>query len=232
MDEATGQRRGRGRPREVVRRPPGEGTPLAQRPQDYPATTRAILEAAQRVLLKNGTAGLTLIAVAREAHVDVTTVSYHFGTRHGLLEALLDLLYSDPVADFAEQAASLPERTDRWAAYIAAVRRICQDREASRSYFEITTLALRDEVLRTRLARLNTWTIDVFGEALYGTANLDARNRALGEFVFAAVDGIELHHAISPDDYPLDEVLTLLEHLVLRTLDGFQDEPSAGDGEI
>ncbi|WP_370088310.1 TetR/AcrR family transcriptional regulator [Streptacidiphilus sp. MAP12-16] len=213
MDENSDRRRGRGRPREVVRRPPGQGSPLDQRPKDYPPTTRAILQAAHRVLLKHGTAGLTLVAVAREAHVDVTTVSYHFGTRNGLIEALMDLLYADPVADFADQASALTAQDDRWAAYIATVRRICQDREASRAYFEIAALALRDDALRTRLARLNTWTITEFAHALSGTTTLDPHTRALGELIFAAVDGIELHHAIAPDDYPLDHVLSLLHDL-------------------
>ncbi|WP_370147118.1 TetR/AcrR family transcriptional regulator [Streptacidiphilus sp. EB129] len=226
MDETPGQRRGRGRPREVVRRPSGEGAPLAQRPKDYPATTRAILEAAHRVLLKGGTAGLTLVAVAREAHVDVTTVSYHFGTRLGLIEALMDVLYSDTIADFADRAAGLPEQADRWDAYISTVERICEDREASRAYFEIATLALRDEALRTRLARLNTWTISAFTEALHGTTDLDTPSRALAELVFAAVDGIELHHAIAQDDYPLDEVLALLERLVLQALHRPQPDPT------
>src|SRR5262245_47776015 len=101
MDEHQARRRGRGRPREVMRRGPGEGLPQGHRPADDPSTTRAILDAAHRVLLRAGTKGLTLVVVAREAHVDVTTVSHHFGSRHGLIEALMDRLYADPSADFA-----------------------------------------------------------------------------------------------------------------------------------
>lgn len=150
--------------------------------------------------------------------MDVTTVSYHFGTRTGLIEVLMDLLYSDTFADFADQASSLPDQADRWNAYLASVARICQDHEASRAYFEIAALALRDEALRTRLARLNNWTVTAFSEALHGVGDLDAPSRALGELVFAAVDGIELHHAIAQNEYPFDEVLALLEYLVLQAL--------------
>ncbi|WP_328842768.1 TetR/AcrR family transcriptional regulator [Streptomyces sp. NBC_00258] len=221
MDEVSPSseptKRGRGRPREVVRRPSGQGSPLQQRREDYPGTTRAILEAAHRVLLRHGTGGLTLVAVAREAHVDVTTVSYHFGTRHGLIENLMDLLYSDTVADLAENVSHLDSGYDRWHAYMATVSRMCQDREAARAYFDITALALRDDALRIRLARLNVWTIGAFAQLLQAPDLPDLSDdqvKVLGELIFAAVDGINLHHALAGSDYPLDDVLTLLERVI------------------
>ncbi|MEV6343803.1 TetR/AcrR family transcriptional regulator [Actinoplanes sp. NPDC051851] len=206
MDEQPAPRRGRGRPREVIRRAPGDGKPLGHRPGDDPPTTRAILDAAHRVLLRAGTKGLTLVAVAREAHVDVTTVSYHFGTRHGLIEALMDRLYATPSADFAEAAAAMTGPRERWHAYLEQVRRMYADGDDTGAYFEIAVLALRDPALRARLARLNTGTVRVFSEAIGG--DLD---RARAELIFAAVDGIELHRAIAGDDYPTEAVLRLLE---------------------
>ncbi|MER6127215.1 TetR/AcrR family transcriptional regulator [Streptomyces sp. NPDC001795] len=125
-----------------------------------------ILDAAHRVLVRSGTKGLTLVAVAREAHVDVITVSYHFGTRHGLIEALMDRLYSEPIADFADNAQHLPDPQQRWHAHLQSVRRMYQDRDATLAYFEIAALALRDPALRLRLARLNDWTVDAFTEAI------------------------------------------------------------------
>ncbi len=208
-----GERSGRGRPREVIRRPPGQGTPLEYRPADYPATTRAVLDAAHRVLLREGTKGLTLVGVAREAHVDVTTVSYHFGTRHGLIEALMDRLYAEPAADFAEAAGHLADPPARWRAYLQSVRRMYADHDATRAYFDIAALALRDPALRRRLAALNNWTIASFTDAM--GVPPDPAVPALAELVYAAVDGIELHYALAGDDYPLDQVIQLLEKLVL-----------------
>jgi len=43
--------------------------------------------------------------------------------------------------------------------------------------------------------------------------------------VFAAIDGIGLHHALAGDDYPLAEVLDGLETLMLQAL----QDPSAPD---
>ncbi|GCD93138.1 TetR/AcrR family transcriptional regulator [Embleya hyalina] len=224
MDTSPGTpqpRRGRGRPREVVRRAPGEGTPLDRRPADSPRTTAAILDAAHRVLLRAGTAGLTLVAVAREAHVDVTTVSYHFGTRHGLIEALMDRLYQEQVADFAAEARELRPGRERRQAYLDGVGRMCQDGDATRAYFAIAVLGLHDDALRARLAKLNAWTVRAFADTIHGDAATPERPmpdperlRVIGEFVYAAVDGIELHHALGDHTYPLHDLLAILDDVV------------------
>jgi AcrR family transcriptional regulator len=192
--------------------------PLGYRRADEQPTTRAILDAAHRVLLRSGTKGLTLVAVAREAHVDVTTVSYHFGTRLGLIQALVDRLYTDESADFADAAAGLPEAEDRWRAYLRHVRSMYANREATVAYFDIAALALRDPALGARLARLNAGTIRAFDEAIGGSATDESR--PLAELVFAAIDGIELHRALATDDYPVDAVLELLEQLVIAAMSG------------
>ncbi|MFD7134333.1 TetR/AcrR family transcriptional regulator [Streptomyces sp. NPDC059894] len=194
-----------------------------------PPTTRAILAAPHRVLLRDGTKGLTLVAVAREAHVDVTTVSYHFGTRHGLIEALMDRLYAGPTSEFAARVADLPDIGDRFHAYFDGVRSMYADRDATQAYFEIAVMALRDPALRSRLAQLNKWIINEFGTAIEADPQMFDRVRA--ELTFAAVDGIELHRALAGDDYSADEVLDLLERLLRTTLPGgVADVRSAEEG--
>lgn len=216
--------RSRGRPSEVVQRHPGEGLPIGLRPADLQPTSRAILEAAQHLLVTDGMRSVTLAAVAREAHVDVTTVSYHFTTREGLIEALMDSLYATPVADLVETARELPDVKDRWHAYLVAVRAMYGLPESAQTipadtqaYFEIATYALRKSSLRARLARLQEWKLQAFLDEF---AALELPSiAALGELIFAAIDGIELHRAIAGADYPIDDVLTMLERLVLRELD-------------
>ncbi|WP_439681454.1 hypothetical protein [Embleya sp. MST-111070] len=162
------------------------------------------------MLLRAGTAGLTLVAVAREAHVDVTTVSYHLGTRHGLIEALMDRLYQEQAADFAAKARELRSGRERRRAYLDGVVRMCQDGDATRAYFAIAVLGFHDDALRARLAKLNAWTVRAFADTVHGDAASGERPmpdperlRVIGEFVHAAVDGIELHHALGDGTYPL-----------------------------
>ncbi|GAA2615530.1 TetR/AcrR family transcriptional regulator [Paractinoplanes durhamensis] len=185
----------RGRSREVAGRSPGE------------SAERTILAAAHRLLLRAGTKGLSLTAVAKEARVDVSAVTGRFGSRQGLIEALMDELYADPAAGLAEVTASLPSLDERWRAYLSQVRRNHADHEATEAYFDLVAVALRDPALRARLGRHNKAAARTFGEVL-GTDSA-----ALAELLVAAVDGIELHRALAGDDYPAEEVLSLLERM-------------------
>lgn len=216
--------RNRGRPPEVVQRQVGQGLPLGLRPGDLQPTSRAILQAAQHLLVTGGIKSVTLAGVAREAHVDVTTVSYHFATREGLIEALMDSLYATPVADLVDTAKELPDVKDRWHAYLVAVRAMYGLPQSAQTippdtqaYFEIATYSLRKASLRARLARLQEWKLQAFLDE-FAALGLPAI-AALGELIFAAIDGIELHRAIAGEDYPIDEVLTVLERLVRSELD-------------
>jgi AcrR family transcriptional regulator len=79
--EATARRRaGRTRP---VPRPSSGATPY-----HHGALREALLEAAERVLERDGLAGLTLRAVAREAGVSHAAPAHHFGDLTGLVSEL------------------------------------------------------------------------------------------------------------------------------------------------
>jgi AcrR family transcriptional regulator len=184
----------RGRSREVAR----------------PSNDReAILDAAHQVLLRTGAKGLKLDAVAREARLDVSTVVKHFGSRHRLIEELMDRLYAAPAAGLAADTARLPSVEERWRAYLKQVRRMHDDREATEAYFDLATVALRDPSLRARLGRLNARTVRGFREVI------GAGDDAMAELILAAVDGIELRRALAGDDYPIDAVLGLLDRVAL-----------------
>ena len=219
-------RRGRGRPREVVRRSAGKGLPLTHGLADYQPTTRSILDAAYRLVLRDGAKNLTLVAVAREAHVDVTTVSYHFGTRVGLIEGLMDVLYRAPVAAFAEGLGRLSTTKERVDAYFACVRLMTADRDSSRVYFEISTLALRDDALRARLRQFNRWVVEAFMGGIHEETTTPEQQLA-STLTWAVVDGIDLHHAIGGGDYPAEEVLQLFERLITPMLADERATPSS-----
>jgi AcrR family transcriptional regulator len=222
--EPGAEKRGRGRPREVVRRDPGTAAPLGTTLADLQPTTRAILEAARDIVLRLGMHALTLRRVAEEAHVDVTTVTYHFRTRSGLLEALVYAVYAEPVAAFAAEIETCATPDERAQAFFRTLRREFADAQGGAVYAAILAEALRDEGLRARLAALNAWTIRAFAEAVYG-ADADAlladpRAHAAMQLLAAAVDGVEAHHHIDPDGFDLEAVLDLLEELLPLPRDG------------
>lgn len=85
----------------------------------------ALLEAAGRVLQREGATRLTLDAVAEEAGVSKGGVMYHFPTKSALVEALLRGLMETIESDAAALAAAEPPSRGRWArAFIKAATRL------------------------------------------------------------------------------------------------------------
>ena len=213
--------RGRGRPREVERRPAGEGLPY-ERPLDtLPVTAQAVLAASHGILIEQGVSGLTLEAVARAAHVDVSTVYYHFGGKPGLLEALVDSLAHDALTSFAREAMKAHTMEGRLRAYVKAIHGLLRESDGNngRAYFALMPHAYRDPSLRRRIAVLNQWHVATSLAIIVGdradSAELTRSAQAIAHLVFAAVDGIELHYDMDPAGYPLDQVFDVLQRVVL-----------------
>jgi AcrR family transcriptional regulator len=83
------------------------------RPRGTTSTRADILEVARRRFLAEGYDGVTLRSIAQDAGVDVALVSYHFGSKKGLLGAAMSLP-ANPAELLAREVAgplnSLPER--------------------------------------------------------------------------------------------------------------------------
>ena len=96
-------------------------------PYHHGALRDALLEAAERVLERDGLAGLTLRAVAREAGVSHAAPTHHFGDLTGLVSELAAIGFRQfnaaMVAAGAEGGPSLPEKAlARARAYVAYAR--------------------------------------------------------------------------------------------------------------
>jgi AcrR family transcriptional regulator len=72
--------------------PRRHGRPRATDPAE---TKQRILDAAQEIVLEYGERGLTIRDVARAAGVSVSVVHHHFESREGLLDACIEIAYSE-----------------------------------------------------------------------------------------------------------------------------------------
>lgn len=232
------EKRGRGRPREVARPLAGSGLPLHVRLADMSHTSQAILAAARDVAIRRGVAGFTLRAVADEAHVDLSTVKYHFESKAGLLEALLDSLYRDDVARFVALVDELEGPEARLEAYFRmAEHDLTEGRDRMRLYYELECQALRDPLLARRFAAHNRWLVEalltsVLGPEATAAQLADPACAAFWAFLAAVIDGASLHNEFDPEHYPLRAVFGLLREMALsrvRDIDGAQ-APQRGGG--
>lgn len=121
------------------------------REQQANATRRSIAAAAERLLIANGYAGMTIDAIAREARVAPQTVYAVFGSKRGILAALLDrAIYEDDFVDLVERAH------DRGSAYEALRFSVSLVRRFYESEGEVYSLLRGAGVLDPELARLET----------------------------------------------------------------------------
>ena len=238
MDEAPG-RRPRGRPKTPrVTERPAPGLSIEDPLASLPASAGSILAAARAVLRQRGFEGLTIEAVANEANVSRTLIPYHFGSRAGLVEILIDSLFHDLAVDVwrlrssggtdaapgggAAGPESASGRLDR---YLELIRREGHDVPGQRDFFELIVLALRDPTLSKRVAELfaeyRELDLDMAGVAADGGSAW--RRPAVGAVLQAIADGLALQAALDPA-FDLDAAVAAAGELLRPALG---DSPTA-----
>jgi AcrR family transcriptional regulator len=164
------------------------------------ATEEAFLDAAERLLVSVGHAGITTRSVAQEAGVNHGLVHYYFGSMENLLARVLErftdrliarqrAMYADPGTPFAE----------KWR---AAMRYLDADREYQKVWYELQALAWNRPELRERVAHVDAEWRAVLTDAFAGP-----RERY----------GIEM-----PLDALVSLVITFNEGIILERLSGVE----------
>ena len=107
-------------------------------------TAERIIKAARRILVKKGYPSLTMQAIEKESGVNRALVSYYFGSKAGLVQALVETLFEDPAFGYSDEVGQAPEGERRRQALFAWLRRIVQDRRSGRMLYELLPHFVRD----------------------------------------------------------------------------------------
>lgn len=122
----------------------------------------ALLDAAERLLLDVGGAGITTRRVAEEAGVNHGLVHYYFDSVENLLVRVLERFTNALIArQRALYAADMPF-IEKWR---AAMRHLEQDRPYQKVWFELQALAWNRPQLRARIVGVNDAWRAVLAEA-------------------------------------------------------------------
>ena len=140
------------------RRPGGPAHRPTRRISPPEGTREVILQAALRVLGRDGFPALTARNIAREAGTNLALLNYYFGTKDGLLLALFDALDADRIvrqrALYADRAQTLSEK---WRRAVEFYRADLADGYV-RVLQELTAHAYSNERVRVRLQEhTRTW---------------------------------------------------------------------------
>jgi AcrR family transcriptional regulator len=163
-------------------------------------TEEAFLDAAERLLVDVGHAGITTRAVAQEAAANHGLVHYYFGSMENLLARVLERFTERLIArQRAMYAADDVAFIEKWR---AAMRYLDADRDYQKVWCELQALAWTRPELRERIAHVNAEWRAVLSEAL-----AEPRERS----------GIEM-----PLDALVSLVITFNEGIILERLAGIE----------
>ena len=165
-----------------------------------PTTEETLLDAAERLLVEVGHAGITTRRLAAEAGANQGLVHYYFGSMENLLVRVLErfterliarqqALYEDPSVPFLE----------KWR---TAMRYLNADREYQKVWYELQSLAWNRPELRARVAH-----VDEEWRAVLRVALAEQRERS----------GIEM-----PLEALVALVITFNEGVILERLSGIE----------
>jgi len=197
-----------------------EAAPLSADPRaSLSPAAREILAAAQRVLLEKGFSGLTLRAVAQESGANSAMVQYYFGSKDGLVEAMIDSVFRDDQDEAATIMEAVP-REERLQRFVDGLRTIGSSRSFP-VFFDILPYALRIDGLRARLARAYGWYRRLKRNWLAPEQTLAPDEEevllAVAELATAVVDGLAIQELID-DDTDAERAYAVLQFMLQRSL--------------
>jgi AcrR family transcriptional regulator len=127
-------------------------------------TEEAFLDAAERLLIDVGHAGVTTRSLAQTADANQGLVHYYFGSMENLLARVLERFTDRLIArQRAMYAATDVPFADKWR---TAMRYLDADRDYQKIWFELQALAWNRPELRERVAHVNAEWRAVLTEAL------------------------------------------------------------------
>jgi len=208
-DEADREQRG----------PAGAGPLVADPRASLSPAALEILAAAQRVLADKGFTGLTLRAVAQESGANSAMVQYYFGSKDGLVEAMIDSVFRDDQEEAASIMAAVP-RNERLRRFVDGLRTIGSSRSFP-VFFDILPYALRIDGLRARLARTYEWYRRLKRNWLPVEQTPSPSEEevllAVAELATAVVDGLAIQGLID-DTVDRERAYAVLEFMLQRSL--------------
>jgi AcrR family transcriptional regulator len=171
-------------------------------PSPHLAPTAArILAAAKRVLERDGFRALTFASIARESGENQALIRYYFGSKAGLVAALVDsVMYLESV-ELIETLSAAGPGEERWAALMELHEAYAHHHDAYRMFYEVIPHILRDEGLHPHLRDLFEWyrKLDAWALEEVGASEPDARIQPLALLTVAIADGVALQVLADPD---------------------------------
>ena len=192
----------------------GQGRDIAASP-----TAVRILEAAKKILSERGYAKLTLQAVEEESGEYRALVAYYFGSKQGLVDAIIESLMDAEDEALREHLEGIEEPEERVRTLIDEQRQISADWRGFRAFYELLPHIMRDDRLREDLAADYAKSRELDRQTLAaGGRGGDQDLGKLAALSVAIVEGLAVQYAADQESFDHAGTYRLWEDMVLAYL--------------
>ncbi len=182
-------------------------------------TAVRILEAAKKILSERGYAKLTLQAIEEESGEYRALVAYYFGSKQGLVDAIIDSLMDAEDEALREHLEGIEEPEERVRTLIDEQRQISADWRGFRAFYELLPHIMRDDRLREELAADYAKSRELDQQTLAaGRRGGDGDLGKLAALSVAIVEGLAVQYAADPESFDHEGTYRLWEDMVLAYL--------------
>ena len=182
-------------------------------------TALRILEAAKKILSERGYSKLTLQAVEEESGEYRALVAYYFGSKQGLVDAIIESLMDAEDEALREHLEGIEEPEERVRTLIDEQRQISADWRGFRAFYELLPHIMRDDRLREDLAAdyAKSRELDRQTLAAGGRAAMQDLGK-LAALSVAIVEGLAVQYAADRSHFDHEGTYRLWEDMVLAYL--------------
>jgi AcrR family transcriptional regulator len=167
-----------------------------------------LLTAARQLLEDKGYAHITTRDLVAASGTNLASIGYHFGSKSGLLNAALGLVFEEWTTQLADIAMADPDVSPIARAHLtwaALLENLTGRRALLVSFLEAMAQADRDPELRSQLARMyqrtRTRVSAIVATALDAPPD-DPRCTAVASWVMAVCDGLSMQWLLDPANAP------------------------------
>lgn len=182
------------------------------------ATAMRILEAAKKILSERGYSRLTLQAVEEESGEYRALVAYYFGSKQGLVDAIIESLMDAEDEALRDHLEGIDDPEERVRKLIDEQRQISADWRGFRAFYELLPHIMRDDRLREDLAADYAKSRALDRQTLAAGASGGKDLDKLAALSVAVVEGLAVQFAADQEHFDHEGTYSLWADMVLAYL--------------
>jgi AcrR family transcriptional regulator len=192
---------------------PGAGSGL-------PPTAQRLLEAARRLLARSGYNSLSVEAIGREAGENKALIRYYFGSKNGLIVALVDSLISDTLWQSRQRLSGMSDELSPSQVVTGMSKALLDDPPSYRLFFDLLPRILENPSMAKQFAELYRVYRDQNARALWtgDTDDSPAVVRDIAAMTVALSDGLAVQTLAEPGSVDVSRALATWGSFIAQTL--------------